>query len=162
MRFTTGILVGLCVVGVIGILPLREAGGGGDGDGLAGEQFWSFSNTVEGTQVSGTLRLGVTKVADDHYLCSGVWAITDPVSYDFSTFGNMECMDNEIRATLCLQGKRWEGDSYTVGIDMMTITMDPNTLNGTSEGIGFYHGATEHSVGAVVYIGRELPKDDAP
>ncbi|MBP7051956.1 MAG: hypothetical protein KBE65_13155 [Phycisphaerae bacterium] len=163
MRFTTGILVGLCVVGLVGILPPRDAGGGGgDPDGLVGEQLWSFSNTIEGTPISGTLRLGVMKVVDDHYLCSGVLAITDPEDLTFSLFGNMERMNNEIRATLCLQGKRCEGDSCTVGIDMMTITMDPNALDGTLEGVGFYRGATESSVGEVVYVGRALSGDDAP
>jgi len=160
MKFFAGILVGLCVIGLVSIQPSGKAEGGGATYRFAGEHFWSVSNTVEGTPVSGTLRLGVIEVGEGHYLCSGVFAVTDPLSFQFSTFGNMESLDNEVRGTLLLQGTRcYDEGNCTIGIDMMTITMDPNTLNGTSEGIGVYHDAIEHSKGTVSYIGRELPGD---
>jgi hypothetical protein len=162
MKFATGILVGLCIVGATGIRPVHKVVGQGETDALAGEHFWSFSNTVDDTRVSGMLRLGVMKVTDDHYLCSGVFTFTDPMPFEFTTFGNMERLETEVRVTLCVQGIRCVDGSCTVGIDMMTITMDPNTLSGPSEGIGVYHGATEHSVGEVVYLGREVPEDGTP
>jgi len=162
MKFATGILVGLCIVGAMGIPSVQEVEGEAETDGLAGEHFWSFSNMVDDTPVSGMLRLGVMKVTDDHYLCSGVFTFTDPMPLEFTTFGNMERLDKEVRATLCLQGIRCVDGYCTVGIDMMTVTMDPNTLSGPSEGIGVYHGATERSAGEVVYLGREAPEDGTP
>jgi hypothetical protein len=71
----------------------------------------------------------------------------------------MEFVDDELRCTLSIQGKRFENENYTVGIDMLTVTIDPNTLDGTSEGIGVYLGAIEYSHGTFTYINSELPAD---
>jgi len=159
MRFLSGILVGLCVIGLANIQLPTNAEKDGDTDGLSGEHCWTFSSTTDETPVSGTLRLGVMNIGQDHYLCSGIMTVTEPFSVNFTTFGNMELVDNEIRCTLSVQGKRFENESYTVGIDMLTVTIDPNTLNGTSEGIGIYPDAIELSQGAFTYISSELPVD---
>jgi hypothetical protein len=160
MKFLAGILVGLCVIGLANIQPPTKAEIDGDADSLSGEHFWTVSSTTEGTPVLGTLRLGIMNIGKDHYLCSGIMTVTEPLSIHFTTFGNMELVDNELRCTLSVQGKRFDNEgNYTVGIDMATVTIDPNTLNGTSEGIGIYSGAIEYSQGTITYIGSELPAD---
>jgi hypothetical protein len=159
MKFFAGILVGLCVIGLANIQPPTKAEINGDADALSGEHCWAFSSTTDETPVSGTLRLGVMNIGHDHYLCSGIMTITEPISFHFTTFGNMEFVDDELRCTLSTQGVRYENESYTVGIDMLTVTIDPNTLNGTSEGIGVYPGAIEYSRGTFTYINSELPAD---
>jgi len=159
MKFFAGILVGLCVIGLANIQPPTKAEIDGDADGLSGEHCWAFSSTTVGTPVVGTLRLGIMNIGQDHYLCSGIVTVTEPISLYFTTFGNMELVDNELRCTLSVQGKRFENESYTVGIDMLTVTIDPNTLDGTSEGIGVYAGGIEYSQGTFTYINSELPAD---
>ena len=159
MKFFAGILVGICVIGLANIQPLTNADVEEDADSLSGEHFWNFSITSDGTPVLGTLRLGVMNIGQDHYLCSGIMTVTEPFSLSFNTFGNMEYVNDELSCTLSLQGKRFEDENYTVGIDMLTITIDPNTLNGTSEGIGAYPGGIEYSQGTFTYINPELPAD---
>jgi hypothetical protein len=159
MKFFAGVLVGLCVIGLSNIQPPTNADVDEDSDALSGEHCWNFSSTTDGTPVLGTLRLGVMNIGQDHYLCSGIMAVTEPISFNFTAFGNMEYVDDELRCTLSAQGTRFENESYTVGIDMLTITIDPNTLNGTSEGIGVYTGGIEYSRGTFTYINSELPAD---
>lgn len=159
MKFFAGILVGICVIGLANIQPLTNADVEEDADSLSGEHFWNFSITSDGTPVLGTLRLGVMNIGQDHYLCSGIMTVTEPFSLSFNTFGNMEYVNDELSCTLSLQGKRFEDESYTLGIDMLTVTIDPNTLDGTSEGIGAYPGGVEHSQGTFTYVNSELPAD---
>lgn len=160
MKFLAGILVGLCVIVLANIQPPTNAEINSDADGFSGEHCWTFSRTTDGTPVSGTLRLGIMNIGEGHYLCSGILTITEPFSIHFTTFGNMEFVDNEIRCTLSVQGKRFDNEgNYTVGIDMVTVTIDPNTLNGTSEGIGIFYDAIELSQGTFTYIASELPSD---
>ena len=159
MKLFAGILIGICVIGLANIQPTIHAEIDGDPDFLSGEHCWNFSITTDGTPVSGTLRLGVMNIGQDHHLCSGIMTVTEPFSYQFTTFGNMEYVNDELRCTLSLQGKRFENESYTVGNDMLTITIDPNTLDGTSEGIGVYPGGVEYSLGTFTYINSELPAD---
>ena len=159
MKFLAGILVGLCVIGLANIQPPTNTDIDGDAADLTGEHCWTFSSTTDGTPVLGTLRLGIMNIGHDHYLCSGIMTVTEPLSVHFTAFGNMEFVDDEIRCTLSVQGKRFENGNYTVGIDMLTVTIDPNTLNGTSEGIGIYYDAIEFSRGTFTHIGSELPVD---
>jgi hypothetical protein len=160
MKFFAGILVGLCVIGLANIQPPTNADVDGDADSFSGEHCWTYSGTTEGTPVLGTVRLGIMNIGQDHYLCSGIMTITEPLSIHFTAFGNMEFVDNELRGTFSTQGKRFDNEgNYTVGIDMTTITLDPNTLNGTSEGIGIYPDAIELSQGTFTYIRSELPAD---
>jgi hypothetical protein len=159
MKFLAGILVGFCVIGLANIQPPTDADIDGDADGLSGEHCWTFSSTTDETPVLGTLRLGIMNIGQDNYLCSGIMTVTEPFSLNFTTFGNMEFVNDELRCTLSVQGKRFENESYTVGIDMLTVTIDPNTLDGTSEGIGVYPGGIEYSQGTFTYIDSELPAD---
>lgn len=117
-----------------------------------GDFCWNFSFTNNGNPVSGIVKLGISHIGGGHCLVSGVMTVTSPAVLQFTTFGNLEFVGNEIRATLTNQGKRYsDQNNYTVGIDMSTITLNPQTLNGSIEGFGIYSGASETSNGSVTF-----------
>ncbi len=117
-----------------------------------GECCWHFTITTNGSQASGTLQLGISHLGGDHYLCSGIIAVKNPIVFQLPTFGNVEFIGNKIIVTLSDQGRRYENaEQYTIGIDMSTITLDAQTLNGSFEGIGVYSEKTETSTGTVTF-----------
>ena len=147
-RFGLLVAVSFCLFGLLSCMTVMKAEAGD----YIGEYCWNFTTTVNGTQVLGTVQLGISLLGGGHYLCSGISSVTDPYSLQFATHGNVEIIGNKIIATLSLQGKRYDSvGGYTVGIDMYTFTLDPQTLNGTFEGIGVYSDGTEMVSGTVNY-----------
>lgn len=142
------LLASLCLFGVLsGTIAMKAEAGD-----YIGEYCWNFTTTIDETQVSGAIQLGISHLGGGHYLCSGTIAITDPVVFQLANHGNVEFIGNKIIITLSAQGRTYDSaGGYAIGIDMHTITLDPQTLNGTIEGIGVYPGKTEMSKGTVTY-----------
>ena len=148
MKFFSRMLISLCIIALLNVVTAIKA----DAGEYIGNYCWNFTMTVDGLPASGTIQLGVNHIGGGHYLCSGIITVTDPLSLQVAAFGNVELLENEIRVTLSNQGKKFDDyGNYTVGIDMNTIILDPNTLNGTSEGIGIYYDGIELSEGIVTY-----------
>ncbi len=62
----------------------------------------------------------------------------------FATHGSAEIVEDELRLTLSLIGVR----NGLPGVEMMTVTLDPQTLNGTEKSVGVYSDAVELNEGA--------------
>jgi len=155
-------LIGCIVVG-LGIVALAsyDSSSAVGQENLVGKHYWRFSEIDNSDELTiGLLELNIVEVGDGHFLCSGMFRISAPFLIEFSTFGNVVCTETETRITLSVQGKRFDDHgNYTVGIDMDTLTLDPDTLNGTSEGAGVYIDEVELSEHAYTYLGNELPVD---
>jgi hypothetical protein len=148
MKSISKMLIGLIVIALFNIAVVINANAGD----YLGDFCWNFSITNNGSPVSGTIRLGINHIGGGHCTCSGIITVTTPASLQFTTFGNLELLSNEIRGTLTNQGKRFDNQgSYTVGIDMSTISLDPSTLNGSLEGFGIYTEKSELSKGTVTF-----------
>lgn len=148
MKFFSRMLISLCIIALLNVVTAIKA----DAGEYIGDYCWNFTMTVDGLPASGTIQLGINHMGGGHYLCSGIITATDPFFLQVTAFGNVEFIENEIRITLSVQGKRFDDQgNYTVGNDMDTIILDPYTLNGVLEGIGIYHDAIELSEGTVTY-----------
>ena len=147
-RFGLLVAVSFCLFGLLSGTTVMKAEAGD----YIGDYCWNFTITVDGTQVSGRIQLGISHLGGGHYLCSGIIAVTDPVAFQLATHGNVEFIGDKIIITLSVQGRTYDSSGgYTIGIDMLTIALDPQTLNGTIEGIGVYSDGTELSEGTVSY-----------
>ena len=148
MKFISKMLIGLVMFALFNVAVVINASAGE----YVGDFCWNFSSTNNGTQISGSVRLGINHIGGGHCTCSGILTVTEPILLQFTTFGNLEILNGEIRVTLTNQGKRFDDQGhYTVGIDMSTISLDPNTLNGSMEGFGIYSEESELSKGTVTF-----------
>ena len=95
--------------------------------------------------------LGMTHIGGGHYLCSGVFTVTDPIFKQFPAYGNTELVGIEIYVTLSLAGTR----NNVIGIDIIKARLAPTNLNGTFETTGVYPDAVEHSEGTLTYTACE-------
>jgi hypothetical protein len=109
-----------------------------------GEFCWNFSSTNE---VAGSMRVGVTRLGDGHFLVSGKATVTTPINGQFPVFGNAEWVDGDIVLTVTNAGVR----NGIIGIDLTKAVLDPSTLDGTSEWIGTYSDAVELATGSFTY-----------
>lgn len=148
MKLISKMLIGLILIALFNIAVVINASAGE----YVGDFCWNFSSTNNGTQISGSVLLGINHIGGGHCTCSGIITVTSPIFLQFTTFGNLELLGDEIRVTLTNQGKRFDNQGkYTVGIDMSTISLDLNTLNGLMEGFGIYSEESELSKGAVTF-----------
>jgi len=141
IKFFSIVMVNFCVIGLLyGVTPIKA-----DAGDYLGDYCWNFSNPTLGT--TGTLQLGVTHIGGGHYLCSGVFTVTDPIFKQFPAYGNVEFLAGKIYVTLSLAGIR----NDVIGIDMIKAILEPTNLNGTFESIGVYSDAVELSEGTLTY-----------
>lgn len=149
MRAISLVAVCFCLFGFIFCVVVMKAEAGD----YIGEHCWNLTGSSE--DYSGKMKLGISHLGGSHYLCSGIISFTGPshpLPVKFSTHGNIEIIGNKFIITLSIQGKiLYDEGGYTVGIDMYTITLDPQTLNGTVEGIGVYTDEIETTKGTVSY-----------
>jgi hypothetical protein len=110
------------------------------------DKCWNFSNPILG--ISGKTQLRFSNIGGNHYLCSGVSTVTDPLFMQFPVYGNAEFLEGEIYVTLSLAGVR----NGVIGMDMQKARLDPATLNGTFEYIGVYADAVEISDGTLTRV----------
>jgi len=115
---------------------------GADAGEYLGDFCWSYSNTTLGA--SGILKLGISHMGGDHYTCSGVVTLVNPISMQFPTYGNIELLQGKIYITLSFAGIR----DGVIGADTVKAVLGPD-LNGTFESIGVYADAVEISEGTV-------------
>jgi len=110
-----------------------------------GDYCWKYNDTTNDS--SGLIKLGIDHIGGNHFICSGVIYVQNPISLKIPTSGNIEFIDNSILCTLSLNGIR----NGKIGIQMIKIELDPSTLNGNSESFGAYADATESSTGTVIF-----------
>jgi len=144
-RFFPNIIVCCVVTSSIFVTPIMVNAADKDPKPKSAEHCWNFSNPD--LETSGKLQLGVTDIGDGHRLCSGVVTVVDPISFQGSTYGNIEYLAGEFHMTLSAAGIR----NGVIGIDMMKARLDPTSLDGTFESIGVYFDAVEISSGTLTY-----------
>ena len=132
-RFGLLVAVSFCLFGLLSGMTVMKAEAGD----YIGDYCWNFTSS---TGTLGIIKLGISHLGGGHYLCSGINSITHPVSVQFPTHGNVEFIGNKIIITLSFQEKNYGSPGEdTLGIGMLTITLDPQTLNGTFESISVYY-----------------------
>ena len=111
-----------------------------------GDFCWEFFRKTP--EVSGTLQLGVYHIGGGHFICSGLFKVTAPISIERPVYGNAEYVGEEIFLTLSLAGVR----NGVIGSDTMRANLNPENLSGPFEYIGIYFDAVEISEGSLTYI----------
>jgi len=112
-----------------------------------GEYCWEFSS---GEDTTGTIQLGLLMFGNWHFTVSGVVSLSKPAGYQFPAYGNLELVGSDWVLTLTIPGSR----DGKLGIDNYKATLDWS-LNGISEWIGVYQGATEYGTGTIALTACE-------